>query len=234
MSAAALQAFRRTVTVDWKSATEEQAKRHLINTARQGIQSLVNSQTIDVGARPSVTVYANTPGNTNLESVVLPGPIVALFDHRAAIVKFALSALRAASPVVSGAYLDNHAIFLNGTKVDALPANLGPRDEIVITNLVPYSRRLEVGKTESGRDFVVQVEPRIYERTLKSKVNRRFRNVADLTFGYVTLSDAYVVKGKLSPTYRTKNGKLRKRRQRAGFGVQAPAIFIKPLRALVA
>ena len=85
MTSQSLMALRKTITIDWKNQTETQAKRHLINTAKFGIAGILNEQTITVGRRPIETVYANRPGNTNLESVVLPGPIVALFDHRPAI-----------------------------------------------------------------------------------------------------------------------------------------------------
>lgn len=237
MSAQALAALRHTVTVDWKNQTEEQAKRHLINTAKFGIAGILNEQTITVGVRPIATVYANRPGNPDLESVKLPGPIVALFDHRPAIVKMAMEALRTASPVDSGRYRDSHMILLNGVRVTSLPQSLKAADEIVITNPVPYARRIEIGKTKTGRDFVLQVPNRIYERVAKNKLLPKFRNVADVSFAYLTLTGAHVIQGGLSSHYLTTVGSVgkglrqvrRKRRQAKGRAIQAPAIFIRPL-----
>lgn len=229
-----LQAVRQVITVDWKNHSQEQAKRHLINTARYGIQGILNDQTVVVGSRPGVTVYANHPGNANLESVVLPGPIVALFDHRAAIAKMAVLELRAASPVVSGQYRDSHIILLNGAPVATLPPTLKASDEIVIVNPLPYARRVEIGKTTAGRDFVIQVPNRIYERTAKQKLIPRFRNVADIRFGYMPLTGAHTVKGKLPSHYAIGEGRRRKRQLRAGTSVDAPAIFIMPYQEHVA
>ena len=42
-----------------------------------------------------------------------------------------------------------------------------PADEYVFINPVPYARRIEVGKTKSGRPFLIQVPNKIYERTAK-------------------------------------------------------------------
>jgi len=234
MASQSLQALRQTITVGWKNLTEEQARHHLVNTARQGIAGILNEQTATVGARPSAIVYANTPGNSNLETVKLPGPIVAIFDQRPAIVKMALEELRNASPVVSGLYRNSHIILLNGTQIDALPANLSASDQIVLTNPVPYARRIEIGKTKAGRDFTISVPNRIYERVAKNKLLPRFRNVANISFGYVELSGAYKIQGRLSSHYSIGGGKLRKRRQQVGKNVQAPAIFIRPpeLRAV--
>ena len=47
--------------------------------------------------------------------------------------------------------------------------------EYVFLNTVPYARKIEIGKTESGRDFVIQVPNRIYERTAND-AQARFGN----------------------------------------------------------
>lgn len=229
MTANSLAAVRKMVTVQVPNDLRDRGKAFLISTAKNGIASILNEQTVAVGVRPAVEVYANSPGNSNLETVKLPGPIVALFDHRAAIVKDALTFLRMASPVQSGAYRNNHLILLNGTQVDMLPANLKRTDTITIVNPLPYARRLEIGKTESGRDFVLQVPNRIYERVAKSKLIPKYKNVASVIFGYQELSGAHVIQGKMASHYVAKSGKSRKRRSNKGQAVQAPAIFIKSL-----
>lgn len=234
MASQSLQALRQTITIGWKGLTEEQAKRHLINTARQGVEGILNEQISTVGVRPSAVVYANMLGNMNLESVKLPGPIIAIFDQRAAIVKMALQELRDASPIQSGLYRNSHIILLNGTQVETLPANLSATDQIVLTNPVPYARRVEIGKTKAGRDFTISVPNRIFERVTKNKLLPRFRNVADISFGYIELSGAYKIKGRLTSHYIAKGGARRRRRQQIGKSIQTPAIFIRPpgLRAV--
>lgn len=221
----AIQAFRRTVTVDWPKGMEQSAKAMLIKAARDGHAAIMAKQ-----GNPAFEVYANRPGNTNIDSVVLPGPIVYKYSNVRALVEFALDELRKASPVISGDYARSHMLFVNGIAVDVLPETVKPSDEIMIANPVPYARKLEIGKTKTGRDFVVQVPNRIYERVTKNVLLPRYRNVAKITFGYVTVPEAYRYKKNNAARSRVNgrwyvNPKQRKDRAR-GAVVQSPAIFI--------
>jgi len=234
MSRASLAALRQTLTVTWPQGDEAAARELLVRVARESTARIVKEQAGRAGVQPAVETYANQVGNKALETVKLPGPIVSAFDYRREIAKVALEELRKASPVDSGAYRDSHMLYLNGGEIDQLPMILGPGDDIAITNPVPYARRIEVGKTKSGRAFVLKVEPNVYERTLKRIILPKYRNAANLTFGYLTLPSGHIVKGKLSSHYGTGKapgprggGTMRKRRQRRGEPVRAPAIFIE-------
>lgn len=213
--------------------TEQEARQALIAAARAGNAKTVAEQTGRAGIAPSVEQWANTRGNRNIESVKLPGPIVYRYDYRREIAMVALDLVRKASPVQSGRYVSNHILQLNGTEVDVLPANLSEADVITITNPAPYARRIEIGKTKSGRDFVLQVPNRIYERVAKGELNRRYRKAAKIEFTYVQLTGAAEIKGKLASHYTVGNfapgGKhtKRRRRQQKGTQVRAPAIVIK-------
>jgi hypothetical protein len=236
MTRQSLAAFRRVITVDWPRATEAEAKSFLIKTATEGNEKTLREQTAREGVRPGVTSYANTPGNRDIRNVKLPGPIVHQYDYRREIVEVGLGALIKASPVQKGEYVQNHHVYVDGVRVDALPERLPEAAEVMISNPVPYSRRIEIGKTKSGRDFVLQVPNRIYERVAKQVLARRYGNVAKITFGYVELPDAHVTKGKLSSHYgtgkapgRRGGGVMRKRQQKPGTKVRAPAIFIEAL-----
>lgn len=235
MARSSITALRQAFTVQ-RQATDDLSRKALVATARQVNASILREQTARAGIAPSVEAYANTPGNANLDSVKLPGPIVHLYDYRPEIAKVGLEALRAASPRQSGAYQNNHRVLLNGNEVEALPASLKATDEIILVNPVPYARRIEIGKTKSGRDFVLQVPNRIYERVAKTKLSPLYRNVASVSFGYIELGGAYTIKGGLGSHYVVGlNGKgrkrLRKRRQKKGEAVRAPAIFIRSLPA---
>lgn len=228
MASAALQALRRTVTIDWRERSERDAKALLLRVAREGHARIMREQAGRAGVIPEWDAYANAPGNTNLESVRLPGPIVFRYRYIREIVIALMRALEAASPVRTGAYRKSHTLY-----VDGLPAALGTPiragQEVFIANPVPYARRLEIGKTESGRDFLISVPNRIYERTAKGPIARRYRNAAGIRFGYVTIPNAHVIRGKLGASYAIGGGQRRKRRQKVGSMVQAPAIFIGAL-----
>lgn len=221
MAAASLQGFRQTVTVSWPAHQDANAKRHLVKVARDG-HARIMADAKSRGSDPQWEAYANQPGNTNLESVVLPGPIVFKYRYLGEIIKEALTALQKASPVRSGLYAKSHIVLVNGVAVDNVPKVLKSGDVVTITNPVPYARRLEIGKTEAGRDFVIQVPNRIYERVAKKMLNPKYRKVAKITFAYVALADSYATKG-------GGRGSAHKSRRKAGSKVMAPALIIEAL-----
>lgn len=231
MASPALQSLRQTITVAWPKNMDAEAKAFLLKTARDGHAGIMQKQ-----GNPSFEAYANRPGNRDLNSVVLPGPVVYNYSNIRQLVEFALDELRKASPVDSGDYARSHTLYVNGIAVDALPADVKATDEIMIANPIAYARRLEIGKTTAGRDFVVQVANRIYERVAKQKVIPRYRNVAKVTFGYINAPDAYVTKAKLPSHYASGKaagarggGTRRARRQKAGTKTMAPAIIIRQI-----
>lgn len=244
MTRQSLDAVRRTITVTWPQASAEQQKQFLIKTATDGNRKTIVEQASRAGVIPSVDGYANRPGNVDLNSVQLPGPIVFLYDYRKEIAQVGIQMLREASPVQSGKYRDSHVILLNGAEVENLPAKLSPSDVVTLTNPVPYARRIEIGKTKSGRDFVVKVPNRIYERVAKQKLRLIYKNVADIQFTYIELDSPqkHKIVGGLAPFYLLKGQarlrgtflgaagtlKRRARRQKVGEFVKAPAIIIRP------
>jgi hypothetical protein len=237
MSRHGLDAFRQKVTVAWPKLQEETARKHLIAVASEGHARIMREQKAREGIAPAFEAYANRPGNADLDSVKLPGPIVFNYDYRAEIAYVTVQELRRASPHGSGKYRNAHALFVNGIATDGIPERLPPRAEIFVSNPVPYARRLEVGRTKSGRRFVLQVAPHIYER-MADLVARRYKNTASIHFNYVQLPDAWRIRGRLSSFYATSVAArsylrprlvARKRRQREGELVRAPAIFIEPL-----
>lgn len=229
MASAALQSFRRTITVAWPQQAEADAQKALVRVARAGHAAIMQEQTTRAGFAPDFEAYANTPGNSNLDSVVLPGPIVYRYRYFREMLSVALDELRKASPVISGLYRDSHTVFVNGIAVVGVPQSLKKGDELYIANPTPYARRLEVGKTEAGRAFVLQVQPNIYGRVMRTILIPRYRNVAKISLDYVTIPDAYIIKGRLPSHYIAKGGARRKRRQTVGSPVRSPAIVFSLL-----
>lgn len=241
MTRQSLDALRNTLTVTWPGQIEADAKAFLLKTARDGHQAIMLQQRARSGIPPDFDAYANTPGNPALQTVKLPGPVVYSYDYRREIVEVALGALIRSSPVESGEYVASHMIFVNGAQVERLPDPLPRAAVVMIANPVPYSRRLEVGKTKSGRDFVLQVEPRIYERVAKGVLIPRFGNAVRIRFIYTQLPGAYKAVGGLSSHYQTTafgggrhlskkalQGILhRRRRDQRGEVVRAPAIVFE-------
>jgi hypothetical protein len=184
MTRASLQSFRRVVTIEWPKHAQDGGKEVLLRVARQGHAKIMNDAVLRSGAQPVWEAFANRPGNTNLDSVVLPGPIVYLYHYTTEVVEQAVLLLQRMSPVRSGLYAKSHTIWANGHRISQAPKRLV--EEIIISNPVPYARKIEVGKTRSGRSFVIQVPNRIYERAAKI-LRAKYRNVAKIEFNYVRI-----------------------------------------------
>jgi hypothetical protein len=146
------------------------------------------------------------------------------------VVAEAFKALRDASPVISGTYRDGHGLYVNGERVEEVPpASIKPTDRIMISNPVPYARRIEVGMTKSGRAFVMQVPNHIYERVAKVILTPRFGNQLKIRFDYVDLSAAEG--NALSvPARRIRGGERGDRSAKVDIR-KAPAIFIEAIAA---
>lgn len=228
MNRAAAEAIRKKITIDWPRIQDEQAKKLLIRTAKEGNAETLREQRQRNGYTPDFIAYANTPSNTNIDAVIIPGPIVFTYRYHREIISEALRELRAASPFVSGDYIRSHLLFVNGVQFDELP-QVKSGDVVMIANTQPYARRLEIGKTKSGRAFILQVPDRIYERVARN-LKSRYRQVAQITFGYTDLPGSFIARGKLSPTYGVmgKGGSVsqRARRQRTG-AIRYPSIKIE-------
>jgi len=219
MGSSSIQAFRQTVTVAWPAKQDAAARALLVRTARAGHARIMADAKSRSGSEPQWEVYANAPGNTSLDLVKLPGPIVYRYRYFTEVVQAALTALQKASPVRSGLYAKSHTVYVNGQPVAGVPKGLKSTDQVMIANPVPYARRIEIGKTQAGRDFVIQVPNRIYERVVKKVLMPKFGKVAKITFGYVSLPGGGELKS------RAGHGGA-KRKRAAGVGAMAPAIFI--------
>jgi hypothetical protein len=185
MAAAALAAFRRVVEIEWPNKQEAFARTLLLRVARNGHARIMTDALSRSGYAPQWEAYANRPGNSNLLSVVLPGPIVYLYRYATEVVEVALTTLQRISPVRSGLYAKSHTIYVDGHEVSRAPTVM--TREVAISNPVPYARKIEIGKTRSGRAFVIQVPNRIYERTARA-LQQRYRNVATIKFDYIAIA----------------------------------------------
>lgn len=233
MARAALDSFRRTVTVTWPKQQQAEGKILLVQMAKNGHAKIMADAKAQTGGYPQYEAYANHKGNA-VENVTLPGPIVYQYRYFSHVVETILTELQKVSPVESGTYVGSHVVFIDGAPAETIPEIIKSDQEIWIVNTTPYARRLEIGKTESGRDFLVSVPNKIYERTAK-KMSRRFSNQAKITFDYVTLPEAYRLKNNQAARHWVggRRGWYVEPKQRSdrakGAAVRNPAIVIKAL-----
>jgi hypothetical protein len=168
------------------------------------------------GAVPPKKVTVNGREDDVLSSVTVPpdqGTIIAEYRLVEDVLTWIMKTLRERSPVISGDYRDGHRMFADDVEADVDNPPIASRYSFF--NLVPYARRIEVGKTESGRAFVIQVPNRIYERTARD-AQAKFGNVAKITTGFASTPAAY----------RLRRSVGRRKSRAAGAAVMSPAIYV--------
>lgn len=145
---------------------------------KEGITEAEDANRRILGRVPPRTITVDGREGAPIESVNPDGGSVIIeWELVTDVLVWIGKELQDRSPVSSGRYKRGHQLFADGVLVE-IGGNVPPAGEYVFTNDEPYARKIEVGKTKSGRDFVIQVPNRIYERTAKDARARR-RSLTD-------------------------------------------------------
>lgn len=123
---------------------------------------------------PYDTFVDGTP-SSDLDRVTPDGTIVAEFSLGTDLVQWIYDQLVANSPKRSGRYRASHLIYADGAEV-ATPDDTVGADEIVITAVVPYARKIERGLSKQAPDGVYQ--------GVAAAAAKRFGNLAKIKFTY--------------------------------------------------
>jgi hypothetical protein len=193
--------FRESLTIYQKSLGAA-ASAQLAALGHETKERIEREQGVRRGIKPTTTTAVDQNLNKRFEDVKPDGMIVMTFDYREEIVAFAFQELRARSPLgpdAGGHYRDSQFVMLDGTGLPALAVPKGEQlrnvKQVIITNPVPYSRKLEVGKTKDGRSFARSVDPHIFEGAMRA-TRREFSGAGvKISFNYVDLSGAYALRG---------------------------------------
>lgn len=204
-------------------------KKAIADFARSAIAEADEKNRQVLGRIPPRTVTVDGRSGAALDSVKpAGGSIVVEWEIVSDVLVWIGNTLRDRSPVVSGDYRKGWTLLADG-KVIAAGQQAPIADEYTFVNTVPYARRIEVGKTDSGRDFVIQVPSRIAERTAKDAA-ARFGNVARIRSAWINLASPYTLRhDQASRSF--KGGRVRiSKRQRpdrvAGRAITYPAITV--------
>jgi hypothetical protein len=152
------------------------------------------------------------------------------FKNTESVIRWIVARLRERSPRISGGYAEGHIVLADGVEID--PRGRIPQAaEYVIINREPYARKIEIGVTRSGRPFVVQVENRIYFRTMRdAAANFRSRAVS-IGFEYRALDASNVGTWSRTPSARRHAARSRggSRRGQSEWLKRQPAIIVRGL-----
>ncbi len=107
------------------------------------------------------------------------------FDDVEDVLMFIAAELPLRSPRRSGDYIRGHILLADGVQIPMHPPFPRAR-EFVFVNTVRYARKIEMGTTESGRAFVIQVPPHVYEMTAQAASKQFPKASIEMTYrGFV-------------------------------------------------
>jgi hypothetical protein len=121
------------------------------------------------------------------EKVKSGGVIRYHYQRLEQIIQFAMETLFDLSPVLSGEYRKSHMLFVNGVAAASLKDWDGS-GEVVITNPLPYARKIEIGKMTMR----VPGSDRVYQQAAQV-VKRRYGNQVTVTFTFRAILGGYSV-----------------------------------------
>lgn len=179
--------FDRVVTTVMRGA-EHRVQKALVATVKRELGRVLTT------AQPSsYRQWIDGRAGAPIDSIDPFGVAYFEFSYHRAVVQFAGAVLRANSPVDTGRYQDHHTVFADGVELgtlaeDADLAFLGrvvPTAELVITDPLPYARRIELPRRD-GTPWSKQAPAGVY-RISAATVSRRFSALYRVRFVWVRL-----------------------------------------------
>lgn len=133
------------------------------------------------------TVAVDGRAGAPLETVKPDGVISAEFELFDDVLVWIAGQLETHSPRLSGRYAKSHTIFADGVEVD-VGAKIPDAQEFVFISTLPYARKIERGESSQAPDGVYQV--------VATLAQRRFGNIAKVTFSYRTALSGSLIGGR--------------------------------------
>lgn len=140
-----------------------------------------------LGAVPPSTTFVDGREGVSLGSVKPDGIIRTEFELVNEALAWIMTQLQRFSPVLSGRYAKSHELFADGVDTEN-PNAAPPASEYVFINIQPYARKIERGQSSQAPDGVYQA--------VATLAQRRFGNVAKITFSYRTAIGGGLVGGR--------------------------------------
>jgi len=155
--------------------------RKLVITAHE---ALAEAQAAGEFPRSYVTSVNGRVG-APVESVQPPGPIIYTARWWPEILTYGMAFAEQRSPVKSGHYRDSWFVMINGSKYDGSYSDIPLDAEAIITNDVPYARKIEVGHMK------MSVPPGVVEDVVTA-LRRKFGELISVQRRFFALQRGYI------------------------------------------
>jgi hypothetical protein len=130
-----------------------------------------------LGVVPPHEIFVDGREGAPLTSVKPDGVIRVEYELVNEALAWINTQLQLHSPVLTGRFAKSHELFADGVDTEN-PNAAPPAEEYVFINIQPYARKIERGQSSQAPDGVYQA--------VATLAQRRFGNVAKITFSYRT------------------------------------------------
>lgn len=170
--------------------------------ARVQFRAAQDTNRAALGNEPPFEQFVDGRKGAMLESVNPDkGRIVFEFELVGDVVKWIMTELIRRSPRGpaggAGTYREQHALLVDGVEMP-IRGEMPVGSEFMIVNTTPYARKIEIGTTKAGRPFVINAEPRLYDR-VSHEAAARFSRVAKISYTFRPLAGGARVRGRSGP-----------------------------------
>ena len=141
---AKFETFDRDIKLATEGLAPEAVNVALAKFARSQLRDVISSGQ----ASTTYERYVNGRRGVDESSVIAPGPILYEFTNWPLVVRAAIAELVKRSPKRSGRYAAGFMVLANGAPVRNY-SDIGPDAEVIIFNVRPYTRKIEVGANKS-------------------------------------------------------------------------------------
>lgn len=131
-----------------------------------------------LGHRPGFTTIVDG-GPAPLSAMRSGSVVVHRFTIQGAVVDDIIQEFMKLAPYKAGNYRDSIVLIMNGAVVEP-PVEVGPDDDVIVSNTAAYARRIERGWSDQAPDGVFE--------TIHAILHKRHGNAVSMGFTYVGLS----------------------------------------------
>ncbi len=188
----AINAWANSLVVQVSETNKEAGQLAMVAKAKSEFARVMSGTPRPSGYRQ----FVNNVADAALETVTYDGVIIFAWHYLKEIAINCYEALVLSSPVVTGEYIRDIVILLDGdtAKAGSNLDDIGPdTKQVTIVPTADYARRLEVGlRPDMSTPFVVQVplhNVELVARMLASK----YQDLAAISFTYVDIDPAYAL-----------------------------------------
>lgn len=217
--------FERDVLFDLSGLSPDEQSAALAEFARQEIDAASAQNAKAIGHAVDYETFVDGVKSGQFERVSPTGTIVAEFDLGTDLVQWVWDAIQKHSPVLTGAFKRSQRLFADGVEIDGPEDIQAGVEEIIITSVAPYARKIE-GDSKTGRAPESRQAPNGVFEAVAAMAAARYGNQAQIRFTYREPMGGATELEKWAQGHSSREEGSAKQRRQYAKDVRQPAVVI--------